>query len=185
MPRRIDDKSSFADAADAFAEGVARICRLYGVNPLCGRLFAILFVAPEPLSLDELCGRAGAAKSTVSVALRQLLSMHVVRRHPPGSDRRDYYEAVTDPWAILSDWARFYFEPEIEMWRVTGAALDGALRSGKNAPRGRHNVELRARLARMQEFAGVVEGMIEQLARAQQRPAKARTIRIHVDGDEQ
>src|SRR5690348_3789190 len=90
----------FAIASAAFEAGVARICRLYGVNPLCGRLFAILFVAPEPLSLDQLRQRVGAAKSTLSVALRQLLSMRVVRRLPPTGDRRDYYEAVSDPWEI-------------------------------------------------------------------------------------
>ena len=82
--------------------------RLYGVNPLCGRLFAILFLAPEPLSLDDLCARAEAAKSTVSVALRQLLSLRVVRRLPARSNRRDFFEAVTDPWEIFGDWARLF-----------------------------------------------------------------------------
>jgi DNA-binding transcriptional regulator GbsR (MarR family) len=177
-------KAGFADAAAGFEEGVARICRLYGVNPLCGRLFAMLFVAPGPLSLDELCAKAGAAKSTLSVALRQLLSMRVVKRRPPGSDRRDYYEAVTDPWEILADWSRLYLQPEIEMWRETSAALDGALRSAKDAPRGRDNAELRARLASMRSFVDVFEALIGQVARAGREPATARTIRIKLDEDE-
>jgi hypothetical protein len=49
------DKAGFATAAAGFEEGLARICRLYGVNPLCGRLFAMVFVAPEPLS-PAVCG---------------------------------------------------------------------------------------------------------------------------------
>lgn len=177
-------KAPFASAASGLEEGVARICRLYGVNPLCGRLFAMLFLAPEPLSLDELCERAGAAKSTVSVALRQLLSMRVARRLPPRSDRRDFYEAVTDPWEILADWSRLYVSPEIEMWRETGDALEEALRSGKDAPRGRAKTELRDRLARMRSFVDLFELVIDQVVRAR-TPEAARTIRIRLDDEDE
>jgi len=65
-----------------------------GVHPLAGRLFAILFLAPEPLALDELCERVGAAKSSVSVTLRRLLTVRVVERLPPRPDRRDFYRAM-------------------------------------------------------------------------------------------
>jgi hypothetical protein len=75
-------ETGFAQATEAFADGLARICRLYGVNPLLGRLYALLFVAPEPLSLDTIAQRAGTAKSTVSVALRRLLAARVVQRLP-------------------------------------------------------------------------------------------------------
>ena len=177
-------KERFATAATGFEDGVARICRLYGVNPLCGRLFAMLFLAPAPLSLDELCRRAGAAKSTVSVALRQLLSMRVARRLPPGSDRRDYYEAVTDPWEIFADWARLFLAPEMEMWRETSAALQHALRAAGDAPRGRANSELRSRLGRMRGFVDLFEGILGQVARAGRAAEPARTIRISLDEDE-
>ena len=176
-------KERFAKAATGFEEGVARICRLYGVNPLCGRLFAMLFLATEPLSLDELCDRAGAAKSTVSVALRQLLSMRVVNRLPSRGDRRDFYEAVTDPWEILADWSRLYVTPEIEMWRQTGDALEEALRSAKDAPGGRAKRELRERLSRMRSFVDLFEVMIGQVARTR-TPEAARTIRIRLDDED-
>jgi DNA-binding transcriptional regulator GbsR (MarR family) len=177
-------KAQFARAAVGLEEGVARICRLYGVNPLCGRLFAMLFLAPDPLSLDELCARAGAAKSTVSVALRQLLALRIAGRLPPRSDRRDFYEAVTDPWEILADWSRLYLTPEIEMWRETGDALDEALRSAKDAPSGRDKSELRARLSRMRSFVDLFEVVIGQVARAR-APEAARTIRIQRDEEDE
>lgn len=177
-------KARFSAAATGFEEGVARICRLYGVNPLCGRLYAMLFLAPEPLSLDELCERAGAAKSTVSVALRQLVALRVARRLPSRTDRRDFYEAATDPWEILADWSRLYVTPEIEMWRETGDALENALRSAKDAPRGRAKDELRARLSRMRSFVDLFEVVIGQIGRAQ-TPEAARTIRIRLDDEDE
>ena len=177
-------KPRFADASAGFEEGVARICRLYGVNPLCGRLFAHLFLASGPLSLDELCRRTGAAKSTVSVALRTLLSARVARRLAPGRDRRDFYEAVSDPWELLADWSRLYFGPELEMWRETSDALTEALRAAKDAPRGAANAELRARIGRMRDFAEIFEGLMAQLVRTEHAPAAARTIRIELDGED-
>ncbi|MEZ4313635.1 MAG: hypothetical protein R3F14_36905 [Polyangiaceae bacterium] len=129
----MNDEPSFHEAAEELASGMARICRLYGVAPIVGRLYAALFVATRPLSLDELCERVGAAKSTTSVALQKLVRAHVARRLPPRGDRRDYFEAVTDPWAVIADWNRLYFTPELEMFRETGHALEVSL-DGRDAP---------------------------------------------------
>ena len=139
----------FRDASRHFEEGLARICGLYGMNPLAGRLFGVLFVSAEPVSLEELCARVSAAKSTVSVALRTLLAARVVRRLPRKSDRRDWYEAVADPWEILADWNRLFFQPELEMWRDTGAMLGRSLGS-RDAPAGEAARVLRARPAALE-----------------------------------
>ena len=174
----------FAAAAEDFENGVARICRLYGMNPLAGRLFAVLFLAPEPLSLEELCERVSAAKSTVSVLLRRLLSARVVERLPPASDRRDFYRAVADPWAIIADWSRLFFQPELEMWRVSGASLSEALRTARDAPRGEANRELRERIERVREFLELFEGLMASFERSRPAPRPARSIRIRLDEDD-
>ena len=176
-----NDKHGFAAATATFEDGVARVCRLYGVNPLLGRLFAVLFVSTEPTSLDDLCRRVDAAKSTVSVALRRLESLRVVRRVPHRADRRDFYEAVTDPWVVLSDWSRMFLMPELEMWRETGVVVDRALGSAKDAPRGEANRELRARLARMREFADLFEQLLGDVERVRPSVGPARAIAIVVE----
>jgi DNA-binding transcriptional regulator GbsR (MarR family) len=156
---------------------MARICLLYGVNPLAGRLYAQVFVATEPLTLDELCARTGAAKSTVSVAIRTLARARVVRLVPPRGDRRDRYEGVTDPWALLADWNRQYFQPELAMFRDTGEVLERAL-AGADAPRGPAAAELRARLERMREFSRVFDDLMTALPGTRAPVARARTIEV-------
>ena len=126
MPRTIKAKpatSKFAGAVTRMEDGVAAICRLYGINPLLGRVYAVLFTSPEALSLGELCQRVGAAKSTTSVALRRLLSLRLVRRRSQRADRRDFYEVVSDLWAVLREWNQSYFQPEIAMWQRSSADL--------------------------------------------------------------
>jgi DNA-binding transcriptional regulator GbsR (MarR family) len=173
----------FAQAAHTFEDGVARICRLYGMNPLAGRLFAILFLAPEPLALDELCERVGAAKSSVSVTLRRLLTVRVVERLPPRPDRRDFYRAISDPWEIIADWSRLFFQPELEMWRESSASLTEALRA-RDAPRGAANRELRERISRVRSFLELFEGLLASFERSRPSDKPARSIRIRLDEDD-
>jgi DNA-binding transcriptional regulator GbsR (MarR family) len=177
-------RGAFAVAAEQFQEGIARICHLYGVTPLVGRLFAILFLATEPRSLEDLTHAVGAAKSSVSVALRKLLSMRVVRRLPPRGDRRDFYEAVADPWVVFADWSRLFFQPEIEMWSVTSRALLGALGDASDTPAPADRDELRRRIAALQGFMDVIDTLMGSVARSRPATPPARTIPIAVEGAE-
>ncbi|NVB40133.1 MarR family transcriptional regulator [Pseudenhygromyxa sp. WMMC2535] len=94
---------------------IARVCHIYGIPSNLGRLYAQLYLSTVPMSLAELAEASGAAKSTTSVALRRLERYRFVRRLPRGSDRRDYYEALTDPAEILREWARHFLQPEMSV----------------------------------------------------------------------
>jgi DNA-binding transcriptional regulator GbsR (MarR family) len=178
MPTPTDPRRGYENATKNFEDGIARICDLYGVSPLVGRLYVALFLSAEPVSLEDLAARVGAAKSTVSVALRKLLAARIVRRLPSGGDRRDYYEAVTDPWAALSDWIRIYFQPELDMWRDTSSRLEAALVSAKDAPKGHENAEILRRIRELDAFSGVVADLLRVLERDRRPPEKARAIPI-------
>lgn len=174
---------NFKAAADAWEAGVSGIARLYGIAPLAGRLWAILFLATDPMSLEALCAATGAAKSSVSVALRGLAQARVARRLPPRGDRRDYYEAVTDPWQMLADWNRIYFQPEIAMFRDSADRLESALEADADAPSGEAADELRQRIAAMRELCEVFEDLFGQLERTRTTPRTARAISIRIDDE--
>jgi predicted transcriptional regulator len=178
MKRKTTEEASFREAALRFEDGVARVTGLYGVNPLAGRLYAVLFVSAEPISLEQLAARVSVAKSTVSVALRTLLAARVVRRLPRRADRRDWYEAVADPWEVLAEWNRRFFQPELEMWRDTGDGLRVAL-AARDAPKGPSGRVLRARLEALGAFGGAFEEIVAGFAGpSAERRARARTVRI-------
>ncbi|MEZ4296288.1 MAG: hypothetical protein R3B70_15055 [Polyangiaceae bacterium] len=179
----MNDEPSFHEAAEELASGMARICRLYGVAPIVGRLYAALFVATRPLSLDELCERVGAAKSTTSVALQKLVRAHVARRLPPRGDRRDYFEAVTDPWAVIADWNRLYFTPELEMFRETGHALEVSL-DGRDAPAKEDVKVLRERLAGFRDMAETVSALLSSVPKPAEGRRAARRIPVTVDEED-
>ncbi len=173
--------ASFASAATEMADGMARTCRLYGVSPLLGRLYAALFLATQPQSLEQLCVAVSAAKSSVSVALRKLESARVARRLPPRNDRRDFYEAITDPWVMLGDWTTLYFTPELEMFRETGSTIELALNEAGDAPGEAEAAELRQRVTKFREFAETFEAFLRSVNHRSRPKNVVRRIPITIE----
>lgn len=73
----------------------------WGINRTVGQIYALLFVAPQPLCADEIVERLGLSRSNVSMGLKELQAWNLVRlQHVPG-DRRDYFSTPDDIWQIV------------------------------------------------------------------------------------
>ena len=73
------------------------------VTQLQGRIFALLYLEPDPMSLDEIAAQLQQSKSNISTTIRGLVEWHLVRRvNVPGS-RKDHYEAATDFWRVMQE----------------------------------------------------------------------------------
>jgi predicted transcriptional regulator len=118
---------SFSAVQEDYAELAGRATAVYGLSPLLGRLWGVLLLSPAPLGLDALAAAVGAAKSTVSVSMRQLERYRLVERHWRRGDRRDYYAARTDYLAILRDWW------SQRTWGTNGAPSLGCRSGHENA----------------------------------------------------
>src|SRR5271157_1630651 len=79
-----------------FFEGLSHISHFWGYPKGVGSLFAVLYLAPTPLSLDELVKQSGLTKGAVSTNVRSLSRMGLVHQTTRLGDRKDYYEAETD-----------------------------------------------------------------------------------------
>jgi DNA-binding transcriptional regulator GbsR (MarR family) len=127
MTENGQDAASDEDVAAArgeVIEAMARSAEVYGAKRSYGRLFGILYFAPEPLSLDELVEESGYAKSTVSTAMSALERFHMVqRRSIPGEGKRAFFEAEDDFWYIFQQFLDQQVRREIE---TMSRALDGA-----------------------------------------------------------
>lgn len=85
---------------DSMQDGLGRLSEYFGFNNLMGQLYAALLLNLEPLPLDDLAESLQKSKANVSVTLRTLEHMGVVREVWVRGDRRKYYEAETDFWKI-------------------------------------------------------------------------------------
>ncbi len=73
----------------------------WGINRTVGQIYALLFVSEKPLNADEIADALAFSRSNVSMGLKELDSWRLVRlQHLPG-DRREYFSAPEDVWAIF------------------------------------------------------------------------------------
>src|SRR3954464_5520760 len=93
----------------------------WGINRTVGQIYALIFVSPQPVNADEIAEALEFSRSNVSMGLKELQAWRLVNlRHRPG-DRREYFDAPTDPWDIFRTLAeerrRREIEPTLSMLR--------------------------------------------------------------------
>jgi DNA-binding transcriptional regulator GbsR (MarR family) len=73
----------------------------WGFNRTVGQIYALLFLAPEPLNADQMVEQLGFSRSNVSMGLKELQGWNLIRLvHLPG-DRREHFATPGDLWTIL------------------------------------------------------------------------------------
>jgi DNA-binding transcriptional regulator GbsR (MarR family) len=146
--------------AGLFVDGIGAAAASSKVlSQLQGRIFALLYLQPRPLSLEEIAAELQQSKSNISVNIRGLVEWHLVRRTPVPGSRKDHYEAATDFFrvmqAIMEHRFRWNLRQVLATITETERAADRGGRGGKGTERERTFVA--ARLAALRAFAGAVD----------------------------
>ena len=111
-----------------FVEGLSQISRFWGFPKGMGAIFAVLYLSPSPLPLDEIVAQTGLTKGAVSTEVRALARLGLVHRSSKLADRKDYYEAETDFYksirSILKERQNAEFERAVASVRETLEKLE-------------------------------------------------------------
>jgi HTH-type transcriptional regulator, glycine betaine synthesis regulator len=111
-----------------FTEGLSQISRFWGFPKGMGAIFAVLYLSPTPLSLDEIVQETGLTKGAVSTEIRALARMGLVHRSSRLGDRKDYYEAEADFYSavrsLLKERQNSEFDRAVRSVKDTLAALE-------------------------------------------------------------
>lgn len=92
------------------AEAIGQLIEFWGFRGVLGRIWAVLYLSEKPLASAELCERLSISTGAASMSLNELERWGVVRRHRPPGERKDFFEAETDIWKMVS---RVYREREL------------------------------------------------------------------------
>jgi DNA-binding transcriptional regulator GbsR (MarR family) len=93
---RADRADRLTEAQRRFVEDLGHLYSRYGIGVTFGRVFGLLLLKDDPLSLDEIAAQLEVSKSAISVATRDLERVGVVRRLSQAGSRRVLYEANDD-----------------------------------------------------------------------------------------
>lgn len=78
-----------------FIEAGGNTTHSFGLGRLIGRMFALIFLHPRPLSLEQIADRLQISKASASTTVRQLEKWHAVTSVAIARDRRDFYQVET------------------------------------------------------------------------------------------
>ena len=147
-----------------FVEGMSGISQFWGFPKGVGAIFGVLYLSPDPLSLDELVEQTGLSKGAISTNVRILSRLGLIRPVNRLSDRKDYYEAETDFYkairAILRERQNNEFDRAVASVRETLEKLE--------ADQGESDAErafLTERVRALKDFFDALDSLSSAVAR--------------------
>ena len=148
-----------------FIEGLSQISRFWGFAKGMGAIFAVLYLSPSPLSLDEIVQQTGLTKGAVSTEVRSLARLGLVHRSSKLADRKDYYEAETDFYksirAILKERQNNEFDSAVRSVRETLEKLESGSVSGDEAEK----QFIHERVLALQEFFDALDSLTRAVSK--------------------
>lgn len=99
-----------------FVERLGLLLEADGLSRIAGRMFGVLLLASEEVSLDDLAGRLEVSKASVSVNARLLEQRRLIDRVSRTGDRRDFYRTAPDLF-------RRSMEQRLARWRAVHEAV--------------------------------------------------------------
>jgi DNA-binding transcriptional regulator GbsR (MarR family) len=125
------------------------------LNQLQGRIFALLYLQPRPLSLEEIAAELEQSKSNISVNIRGLVDWHLVRRSRVAGSRKDHYEAAADFWRVMQEIMERRFRWNVRQVLATIAETERAVGATTGRRESAHFVA--ARMAGLRAFFAAID----------------------------
>ena len=88
--------------------------KVLGLPRSLGEIYGLLFISPEPLSLDDLVERLGISKGSASQGLRALRELGAVREIEVENSRRSHFQADMELKRLVGGFIREQVRPHLE-----------------------------------------------------------------------
>ena len=129
----------------------------WGINRTVGQIYALLYVSQKPLNADEVGEALNFSRSNVSMGLKELQSWNLVRLMHLPNDRREYFSAPEDVWAIFRTLAAERRKREID---PTLSMLREAL---MEQPSVAADIHAQARMTQMHDFIELMTNWLDDV----------------------
>lgn len=166
-------KRTLSPAEASVSDVVGRLIEFWGFKRNMGRVWAVLYLSPDPLSAEDLRKLLSLSSGAVSMTLNELSRWGVVRRVWVQGERKDFFAAEVQLWRMISrvfsERERSEIQAAIEAFEEAIATLDRAKESlGHKPGKERHaavaRLELqRERIGQLLELAKLGKRLLDAL----------------------
>ncbi len=86
---------------EEFIATIGQLSESLSINRIVGQLYALLFLSPHPLSLDDMVDKLKISKGNASVNIRELERWNAVKKVWIKGERKNFYQANLDILKIV------------------------------------------------------------------------------------
>lgn len=158
------ETAQLAAARDEFVMQWGAIGSAWGINRTMAQIHALLIIAPQPLSTDEVMEELKISRGNAHTNLRELVGWGLVRVVVRKGERKEFFEAEKEVWKmfciVVRERKRREIEPAI---RVLKDCIDGA--AGLKSPEAK---TFAAQTKALCEFMEMADGVLSKVVRSEQ-----------------
>lgn len=156
------------EAQDRFIAAWGQMGGAWGISRTMAEVQALLYITGEPMCTDDIMERLQISRGNASMSVRALLDWGIIVRTHKRGDRKEYFRAEADVWAMFRAIVRERMKREVDpllasLYEIRD--LTGPAGEGRKAPRARTGLggseketfDHNARLDAMVEFFETVE----------------------------
>jgi DNA-binding transcriptional regulator GbsR (MarR family) len=153
------------DVRATFIEGMGGIGDFWGIGRAMGQIWAVLYLNPEPMTMDDLVDAVGITKGHASTNLRALLRLGLVTKSFRPGDRKDYYTPQADLWAFARSVLRERQKQEFDQALASTTRALQALEHRRPEMSSDEYRFLKQRLDGVRDFHGTIDRAVNALLR--------------------
>ncbi len=105
---------SLREAQDRFIAVWGQMGSAWGISRTMAEVHALLYITAEPLCTDDVMERLQISRGNASMSLRALQDWGIVLRAHKRGDRKEYYTAEQDVWALFRAIVRERIKREVD-----------------------------------------------------------------------
>lgn len=147
-------------ARDEFVSQWGALGTQWGINRTMAQIHALLMIAPEPMSTDDVMEELEISRGNAHTNLKELVAWGLVRIVVRKGERRDFFEAEKDVWHIFTIVAKERKRREID---PALAVLNRCSEESRdiNTPEGR---AFHSQMRQLEDFVGFASNMADKVA---------------------
>lgn len=89
------------EAREKFIQSWGSLGSQWGINRTMAQIHALLLIAPESLSTDEIMDQLQVSRGNVNMNLRELMNWQLVRKEVKTGERMEFFVAEKDMWKVF------------------------------------------------------------------------------------
>lgn len=153
----------YDEAKQRFIQAWGTLGSNWGINKAMAQIHALLLVATEPMSMEEIMDELQMSRGNVNMNLRALIDWGIVRREHKVGERKEYFSTGKDVWELAKQVSRERRRREVEPILNVLAEVQNVSGDNKKAV-----AEFKKVTKELFDFSHKVDGMIGKFSQSDQ-----------------